>query len=207
MTWRIKGEFVESCSCSMLCPCWYGVEELMVMDQGWCASPWLIRIAEGESNGIDISGCNVVLVTFFPGPTLFSGDGTGRVYLDSGTTDEQCRELEAIFSAKRGGPVEVIGALVSRWLPVQITDIEVTEDSGAIKVSVGDFGSIVSKRMVNEAGDTVTLKNAGFALVWKFNDNIAEMAPSDGTAWHDPDLPMAFEGRSGAVGQFTWEVP
>jgi hypothetical protein len=191
----------------MLCPCWYGVEELMVMDKGWCASPWLIRIAEGESNGIDISGCNVVLVTFFPGPTLFSGDGTGRVYLDSGTTDEQRRELEAIFSAKRGGPVEVIGALVSRWLPVQITDIEVTEDSGAIKVSVGDFGSIVSKRMVNEAGDTVTLKNAGFALVWKFNDNVAEMAPSDGTAWHDPDLPMAFEGRSGAVGQFTWEVP
>jgi hypothetical protein len=191
----------------MLCPCWYGVEELMVMDKGWCASPWLIRIAEGESNGIDISGCNVVLVTFFPGPTLFSGDGTGRVYLDSGTTDEQRRELEAIFSAKRGGPLEVIGALVSQWLPVQITDIEVTEDSGAINVSVGDFGSIVSKRMVNEAGDTVTLKNAGFALVWKFNDNVAEMAPSDGTAWRDPDLPMAFEGRSGAVGQFTWEVP
>ena len=178
----------------------------MVMDQGWCASPWLIRIAEGESNGIELSGCNVVLVTFFPGPTLFSGDGTGRVYLDSGTTDEQRRELEAIFSAKRGGPLEVIGALVSRWLPVQITDIEVTEDSGAIKVGVGDFGSIASKRMVNDAGDTVTLKNAGFALVWKFSDNVAEMAPSDGTAWHDPDLPLAWEGRSGAVGQFTWDV-
>ena len=35
---------------------------------------------------------------------------------------------------------------------------------------------------------------------------VAEMAPSDGTAWHDPDLPLAWEGRSGAVGQFTWDV-
>ena len=39
MSWRIKGEFVESCSCNMLCPCWYGVKELMIMDQGWCATP------------------------------------------------------------------------------------------------------------------------------------------------------------------------
>ena len=206
MAWAITGEFVESCSCNMLCPCWYGVEELMIMDQGWCASPWLIRIEEGESNGVDISGCNVVLVTFFPGPTLFSGDGTGRVYLDSGTTNDQRRELEAIFTAKRGGPLEVIGALVNKWLPVQITEIEVSGENGTIKAEVGDYGSIVSKRMVNEAGDTVSLQNAGFALVWNFRDYIAEMAPSDGTVWHDPDFPLAWEGRSGAVGQFTWNV-
>jgi hypothetical protein len=190
----------------MLCPCWYGVEELMIMDQGWCASPWLIRIEEGESNGVDLSGCNVVLTTFFPGPTLFSGDGTGRVYLDSGTTNDQRGELEAIFTAKRGGPLEVIGALVSKWLPVQITDIEVTVENGTIKADVGDFGSIVSRRMVNEAGDTVSLQNAGFALVWNFRDNIAEMAPSDGTVWHDADFPVEWGGRSGAVGQFTWNV-
>ena len=34
MSWSISGEFVESCSCNMLCPCWYGVKELMVMDEG-----------------------------------------------------------------------------------------------------------------------------------------------------------------------------
>jgi len=89
----------------MLCPCWYGVEELMIMDQGWCASPWLIRIAQGESNGVDISGCNVVMAMFFPGPTLYSGDGTGRVYLDNRTSNDQRRELEAIFTAKRGRTV------------------------------------------------------------------------------------------------------
>ena len=60
--------------------------------------------------------------------------------------------------------------------------------------------------MVNEVGDTVALHDAGFALVWNFDNNIAEMAPSDGTSWHDPDFPVAWDGKSGAVGHFTWNV-
>ncbi len=75
-----------------------------------------------------------------------------------------------------------------------------------IKAEVGDFGSIVSTRMVNEEGNTVTLHDAGFSLVWQCNNNITEMAPSDGTSWHDPDMPLEWEGRSGAVGHFTWSV-
>jgi hypothetical protein len=162
MAWTIKGEFVEACSCNMLCPCWYGVQDLMIMDQGWCASPWLIRVEEGE--------------------------------------------LEDIFTASKGGPLEVIGSLVSNWLSTQITDIDVSEDNGTIKADVGNFGSIVSTRMVNEVGDTVALHDAGFALVWNFDNNIAEMAPSDGTSWRDPDFPVAWNGKSGAVGHFTWNV-
>ena len=206
MAWSITGEFVEACSCNMLCPCWYGVQDLMIMDQGWCASPWLIRIEEGQSNGVDISGCNVALVTYFPGPTLFDGEGTGRVYLDENNSAEQQRELEAIFTATQSGPLEVIGSLVSHWLSTQVTNIEVSEVNGTIKAVVGDFGTILSTRMVNELGDTVALHDAGFALVWNFDNNVAEMAPSDGTTWHDSDFPVAWEGKSGAVGHFTWNV-
>jgi hypothetical protein len=206
MAWKITGVFVESCSCNMLCPCWYGIQELMIMDEGWCASPWLIRIIEGDSNGVDISGCNVALVSFFPGPTLFDGDGTGCVYLDRSTSSDQRRELEAIFTATRGGPLEVIGGLINKWMPVKITDINVTEENGTITADVGDYGTIISKRMVNEAGDVVTLHDANFILVWNFDNNTAEMAPTDGTNWHDPDFPVSWDGKSGAVGKFTWDV-
>jgi hypothetical protein len=34
MAWNLTADFIETCSCNMLCPCWYGVRELMVMDQG-----------------------------------------------------------------------------------------------------------------------------------------------------------------------------
>jgi hypothetical protein len=204
MSWKIKVEFIESCSCNMLCPCWYGVKELMIMDEGWCASPWLIRIGEGGSEDVDLSGCNVVLAMFFPGPTLLDGDGTGRLYLDKANSQAQRKALEGIFTGKRGGPMEVPDALLSTWLPTRITDIDVSEVDGGVDATVGEYGRIVSRRLINEQGDPVTMQNAGFALVWQFEDRITDLAPSHGSVWSDPDLPVSWAGKSGAVGQFTW---
>src|SRR5688572_3566398 len=127
MTWNLLGEMVETCSCNMLCPCWYAVKELMIMDQGYCGTTILFRTKDGSSDGIDLSGLNLVLTAFFPGPTLFDGNATGRVYLDDGTTDDQRRELEAIMQGKKGGPMEILAGLVTNWLPTQVTKIEVQE--------------------------------------------------------------------------------
>jgi len=44
MAWNMTAQMIETCSCNMLCPCWYGVKELMVMDRGWCASAILFRV-------------------------------------------------------------------------------------------------------------------------------------------------------------------
>ena len=205
MGWNVKGELVESCSCNMLCPCWYGVKELMIMDQGWCASPWFIRIKDGESNGVNISGLNVVLVMFFPGPTLLDGNGTARLHIDETADESQRRELEAIFTAKRGGPMEVPAALLSKWLPTMFSKFDVSETSGTLTAKVGEHGVIVSKRLVNEAGGLMTMKNAGFAMALRFKNNIADLAPSEGSSWADPELPNNWIGRSGAVGQITWD--
>ena len=71
MAWNMTAQMIETCSCNMLCPCWYGVKELMVMDQGWCASAIAFRVANGNSDGVDCSKLDVVLGVDFPGPTLF----------------------------------------------------------------------------------------------------------------------------------------
>jgi hypothetical protein len=34
MAWKLSGELIETCSCNMLCPCWFGQADLMLMDQG-----------------------------------------------------------------------------------------------------------------------------------------------------------------------------
>src|SRR6266511_6304130 len=38
MAWTLKGQMFENCSCNMFCPCWFAIQEYMVMDQGWCAT-------------------------------------------------------------------------------------------------------------------------------------------------------------------------
>src|ERR671919_2637334 len=100
MAWNLTGQLVETCSCNMLCPCWFGVKELMVMDQGWCASTLLFRIQQGSSDGVNLGGRTVVLALDFPGPTLLDGSGTARLYVDEEAGADQRGELEAICSGQ-----------------------------------------------------------------------------------------------------------
>ena len=206
MAFNLKGEMIETCSCNMLCPCWYGVQDLMIMDQGWCGTAILIRIQEGDSDGVDIGGLNLVVGLFFPGPTLFDGNGTGRVYVDDRTTPEQERELEKIFQAKQGGPMEVPASLVTSWLPSKRARIEVTAENGNVNATIEGVGEIVSKRLVNDAGERMTMQNTAFVLAFEFQNKTAELAPSDDTSWKDLELPEMWESKSGAVGQIDWHV-
>src|SRR5438105_6674411 len=107
MAWRLSGQFVESCSCNMMCPCWYGVPELAVQDQGWCASAIAVRVREGDADGVRLDGQTVVLAVDFP-EVMFNGGGTGRLYLDDGASSEQRQALEGIFTGQRGGPMAAI---------------------------------------------------------------------------------------------------
>jgi len=190
----------------MLCPCWYAVKGLMVMDRGWCATTLLVRIGDGRADGVDLSGLAVVVAAVWPGPTLFDGNGTGRVYIDEAATPDQRRELEAIFQGTKGGPMEILASLTPTWLPAQTIKIEAREENGTVSASVGSFGQINSRRLKNEAGQSMTMQNVGFAVALQFDNSTAELAPSAGTQWSDPDLPQQWESKSGAVGRLTWNV-
>lgn len=205
MSWNLTAQMIETCSCNMLCPCWYGVQELMVMDQGWCAGPLMFRVQQGNSEGVDLGGSTVVVVPFFPGPTLFDGNGTARLYIDAAATGEQQRELKAIFQGRKGGPMEILGGLISQWLPTQVTEIDFREEGDKITAQVGDFGRVESQLLKSESGRTMLMKNVGFAEAFQFNDLTAELAPS-ASQWKDPELPRTFETKSGVRAVCNWNV-
>ncbi len=204
MPWTVSGEMIETCSCNMLCPCWYGVQELMVMDQGWCASPILFRLRDGTADGVNLGGLTLALALFFPGPTLYDGHATARLYLEDTARADQRSALEQIMQGKRGGPMQILAGLITTWLPTQTTAITVQEANGTIQATVGSVGQIHSQRLKNEAGQPMTMQNVGFAVALQFDQQRAELAPSAGTRWADPDLPRQWESKSGAVGTFTW---
>ena len=63
MAWNITADITETCSCNMLCPCWYGVKVLMIMDRGWCASAFFFRVKGGDADGVDLGGQALAIVT------------------------------------------------------------------------------------------------------------------------------------------------
>lgn len=205
MAWKLSGEWRETCSCNMHCPCWLGIKELMVMDQGYCGSTNLLRIKEGSSNGVDLSGLALVVAVLWPGPTLFDGNGTGRLYIDKAANVAQLRELDTIFQGKRGGPMEVLASLTPTWLPTEITEIEVVEEADMVSASVRPFGRIQSQPLKNELGQPMTIQNVGFTAVLQFDNQTADLAPSEGSEWFDPAMPHRWSSRSGTRGTFTWQ--
>ena len=203
MTWNLSGKMVESCSCNMLCPCWFGVKELMIMDKGYCASSILFSIQNGSSDGIDLKGNEVVMALDFPGPTLFDGNATSRLYIDDVADASQRKELEDIFQGKKGGPMEVITKFVPNWLPTENTKIDIKDDGRNLTATVGSFGQIKSEQLKNESGQPMTLQGSGFASVFQMENETFTLAPS-ATQWSDPDMTRQFSTKSGAVAKFSW---
>lgn len=201
MAWQLRGQLIETCSCNMFCPCWFLDTDVMVMDQGWCASALAFRVASGNSDGMNFENLDVVLGVDFPGPTLFDGQATARLYIDQRASADQQRELQAIFQGQKGGPMGVLAPLVSTWLPSQPAAIQVNQDGDTITLSVGNAGSIESKAVRDPEGKNFEMRGGGF--ISAFGMESVEMAKS-ATRWSDADLPKPFETKSGARGNFTW---
>lgn len=203
MAWNLTLHMIETCSCNMLCPCWFGVKDLMIMDQGWCASALLYQVRQGSSDRVDLSGCTLVLAYDFPGPTLLDGKGVARLYMEETATAAQRRELDEIFQGKKGGPMEILAGLVTKWLPTAVTRIEIREEGGILNAVVGDLGRLTSQPLKDEAGQAMTLQNAGFASMFRTENSTLQLAPSN-SQWSDPEMPRRFETKSGASGTCHW---
>ncbi len=204
MAWNISGELVETCSCNMLCPCWFGQADLMLMDQGYCGTSLLLRVREGAHEGVDLSGQNAIVSLHFPGPTLFDANGTGRVYLNEDASDAQAGALETILQGASGGGMEVPASLVSSWLSTKRVAINVTEADGELTANVAGIGEMKSRRLVNDLGNKMTMQNAAFSVAFGHEGHEGDLAPSGGTAWNDTELPVVWTGQSGVVGQIAW---
>ncbi len=201
MAWRLTAQMIESCSCTMFCPCWFGVPELAIQDQGYCASALAFRIQEGTSEGVDLSGRTVVFVAYFP-ELMFNGGGTGRLYLEESASAEQRRELEAIFSGARGGPMAGLAPLFTTWLPTRTAAIAINEGGDTVTVSVADAGEVVSRRLRDPDGKAFSLQGGG--LLTAMQVDALDLAPS-ASRWTDADLPIRFETRSGGRSIVRWQ--
>lgn len=201
MAWRLTAQMIESCSCNMFCPCWFGVPELAVQDQGYCASALAFRIQEGMSEGVNLSGRTVVFVAYFP-ELMFNGGGTGRLYFEEAASAEQRRELEAIFSGARGGPMAGLAPLFSTWLPARTAAIAINDEGDTVTVSVASAGEVVSRRLRDPEGKAFSLQGGG--LLTAMQVDALDLAPS-ASRWTDPDLPIRFETRSGGRSTVRWQ--
>jgi hypothetical protein len=200
MAWQLSGRSLELCSCKMLCPCWLGPEG--TPDQGWCDGALGFDIQRGSSDGVDLSGTKVAFTADWPG-NIFGGQGTARLYIGDSASPEQRRELEAIFTGKKGGFLEgLMGAVITKWLPTETTKVEMGWSDQPF-LRVGGFGQATLTPLKDQEGKPTRLDGAAAQTAFQFTN--FGLASSKGSQWSDPKL-RQWQGDSGTLHQFNWSA-
>jgi hypothetical protein len=198
MAWNVSGQAIELCNCNVLCHCWLGPAK---PDQGWCGGAFIFDIQTGSADGVDLSGKKVAFSANWPGD-FWSGNGTARMYLDDSASAEQRRELEAIFSGKKGGLLEpLMGGVISKWLPAQTTKFAMQHGENP-SVTIGNVGQVTIKPLKDQAGKPTRIQGAAAQAAFQIDS--MHIASSKGSRWTDPEL-RTWEGDSANLMSFSWK--
>jgi hypothetical protein len=135
MSWNLRGSYVETCSCELMCPCNLSFDHGATYD--FCRVTLVFNIREGEIEGTDISGLKVAAIADSP-KVMTEGNWRLGVFIDEHATDEQFDKLVQVFGGQLGGPMAALAPLVGEMLGVERAAIEVDDDGLRHRVRVGD---------------------------------------------------------------------
>ena len=169
-------------------------------DEGWCGAIFGFDVEAGTSDGVDLAGTKLVFMAHWPG-NFFAGNGSARLYIDESTSPDQQRELEAIFSGKKGGLLEGLwSAVLSRWHTTKVGKVEIEwGDNPSVKVD--GIGEASLKPFQDGAGKQATL--TGALAMEAFQMDSMVLADGTDSNWSDPEL-GSWQGDSGTLHQFNW---
>jgi hypothetical protein len=199
MSWLIRGSYFESCNCDPICPC-RRIEGAPGgrSTHGECLGVLSWLITDGAANGVDLSGLPVAMAT------RYSDDEEGSpwtwiLYLDAGSTDEQRRALEGIFTGRLGGDPETHfpwAWKASELVAVRPVEIEVEHTRRRQLLRIRDRVS-VRIRDRYEGPETVTCVIPG-------HDRPGEELVADELVVEDEALAFAYRGVCGYGSTFDY---
>lgn len=197
MTWNVSGSYFEACNCETACPCVF----LSPPTTGECTVLVGWHIDDGDHDGTDLGGLNVVLAAFVPGH-MIETEWRAALYLDNRASAEQAESLGAIFSGAGGGHPAVLGAHIGEVLGVASAPISFDLDGDSRALRVGEVADVKVTAMAGQGGAPVTVANHPLC-VSPGHDAVA--ARSDHLRFTDHGYEWELSGRNGFFSPFTYQ--
>src|SRR4051794_93380 len=152
MGFSVKGDYFETCSCDVSCPCiWLGPAT-----QDACDVLLAWHVTDGDKDGVDLSGLNAVMAVHTP-KQMTDGNWRVALYLDDRATAEQSEAMGAVFSGGAGGHLAALAPLIGEVAGVAPASITFDRDGRNLRASVGDVLSMEAEELVgsDETGPAV----------------------------------------------------
>jgi hypothetical protein len=198
MAWNLKGSYVETCSCELMCPCNMSFDHGATYD--YCRVTLVFSIERGEIEDVDVSGLKVAVIADTP-KVMTEGNWRLGMFVDERASDEQMENLTAVFGGQKGGPMAGIVPLVGEILGVERAPIEVVDDGLRHSVRIGDGIDFEIEDIVPfgiETGQPVRLVGMFHPVSSEFNAAEAKRSSIDAFG-------ISYEGKTGlSTSEFSW---
>src|ERR671933_325282 len=135
MSWNLKGSYVETCSCELMCPCNLSMDHGATYD--YCRVILVFNIREGEIECTDISGLKIAAIADTP-KVMTEGNWRLGVFVDENASEEQADKLVQVFGGQLGGPMGALAPLVGEMRGVERARIDIDDDGLRHRVRAGD---------------------------------------------------------------------
>jgi hypothetical protein len=169
-------------------------------DQEWCSVAFGMRINEGSSDGVDLSGVTMALQFELPGDFV-SGIDKAKLYLDSSLSDEQRREIDAIFHGERGGVWGGMKEAIKEWLPSTVAKVTISDGDNP-GAQIEGVGAITLQPVKQEDGTPAVL--SGAPVLAAFAIGSTNLANASGTKFSDPAMRSWESLGHGSATQVEW---
>jgi hypothetical protein len=198
MSWNLRGSYVETCSCELMCPCNLSMDHGATYD--FCRVTLVFNLREGSIEGTDIGGLKVAAIADTP-KVMTEGNWRLGVFVDDQATDEQFDKLVQVFGGQLGGPMAALTPLVGEMLGVERAEIDIRDDGLRHSVRVGSVIDFEVEDIVPfgvETGEPVRF--AGMFHPVGSNLTMAEARRSRINAFG-----IQYEGKTGlSTSDFSW---
>jgi len=199
--WRIRGELILNCNCTVFCPCVISLGR-HPPTEGICQAWAGVRIDEGNYGGEDLSGLNVGLMLEIPG-MMARGNWKAAAFIDDRASHRAYHGLIEIFSGRAKGTTGLFRILVSEFIGAERAPVAFETEGKKRRLTVGKKiqGEVVPVPGKDPARDIVAV-NTGY---WMGPDITVATATRGrvrafGRVWD-------FEGRSAEICQIDWSGP
>jgi hypothetical protein len=134
--WRIKGDFIDFCKCTVPCPCSWG----QAPTEGDCDGIIGYRIREGNYGDVTLDGLNVAALSHFEGNIWDEGTRLNAGFILDERADEAQREaLQTIFGGQAGSWPQVFAEnVLGEMLGMEFAPInlEIANDASSWSVDI-----------------------------------------------------------------------
>jgi hypothetical protein len=201
--WHIKGQYMETCNCTFLCPC-ISSNLAARPTEGDCKVAIAMRIDEGEKDGVRLDDLGFIVVLYSPG-AMGDGNMTVGLIVDERADDQQVEAIAAIASGQAGGPMAALGPLVGDFAGVEKRPIQFEADGLTRAVSAGDLVDQACEGVPGpaQAGEPIYLDNTCHPVNAKLG-----LAKASRTSFHafGIDWDDSSGARNGHFAPFAWSA-